>query len=208
MRSFKSVAWVGTTGAAALVCYIFSLQVAQERAGLSDVESQIRRTERSIQTLKTELGTRGRTHQLQHWASADFGFAAPRAGQFTDDEVTLANLDMPAEVPAMDAPVRTAAAPAPAADMPRAVQAVAPAPASERPAIRTASAAPRPAAADPLLHRASLPTGNDRIEARAPDARPRAARPAASLVDARTLQAIDARARTERAATSGERRQR
>jgi hypothetical protein len=104
-RGFRSVMWVAAIGAAALICYMFSMRVAEERAGLAELESQIRRAEQSIRTLKTELGTRSRVHQLQHWASADFGFAAPNASQFLQDEVTLANLDMPPAAPAIEAPV-------------------------------------------------------------------------------------------------------
>ena len=40
-RSFKSVAWVAAIGAAALICYMFSLQVAEERAGLAELEGEI-----------------------------------------------------------------------------------------------------------------------------------------------------------------------
>ena len=206
-RSFKSVAWVGAIGAAALVCYIFSMHVAEERAGLAELDAQISRTEQSIQTLKTELGTRGRVHQLQHWAAADFGFASPTAGQFVADEVTLANLDMPAEAATMEAPVRMAEAPAAAPTLPRAIQASAPAPAPERPAVRQASAGQ--AAGRPLLRRAALNTDEAAAERPRPAAaRPRAARSAGTLVDSRTLQDIDARARNERGGNRTETRPR
>jgi hypothetical protein len=197
-RSFKSVVWVGAIGAAAVTCYMFSLQVAEERAGLAELEAQIQRTRQSIQTLKTELGTRSRVHQLQHWASADFGFAAPVAGQFMQDEVTLASLDDPVEAPAMEAPVQLAQAPAPAPAMPRAVQASAPAPAPQRPAVRQASATPE----RPLLRQASVvtaaaaPKAPSRPAVRTAAPAPRPARPA--LVDQRTLRDIDSRASAER----------
>ncbi len=209
-RGFTSVMWVAAIGAAALICYMFSMRVAEERAGLAELEGQIRRAEQSIQTLKTELGTRSRVHQLQHWASSDFGFVAPTAGQFLQDEVTLASLDMPAPAPAMEAPVRMAAAPAtppaaPAASKP--VQAVAPAPAPVRPAVRQASTSP--AAERALLRRASAETSAARPKpakpaaartpaARTPAARTPAARPA-TLVNARTVERIERGTRAERA---------
>jgi hypothetical protein len=197
-RGFKSVVWVAAIGVAALVCYMFSLRVAEERAGLAELEGQIRRAEQSIQTLKTELGTRSRVHQLQHWAAADFGFASPTAGQFLQDEITLASLDMPAAAPAMESPVQMAAAPVAAPEQRKPVQAVAPAPAPTRPAVRQAST--QPAADRTLLRRASV------VEAPAPAARPKPAKPAAArapaarpaLVNDRTLQAIDRSARAER----------
>jgi|GEM_PF-3717701 len=207
-RSFTSVMWVAAIGAAALICYMFSLRVAEERAGLAELEGQIRRAEQSIRTLKTELGTRSRVHQLQHWASADFGFASPTANQFMRDEVTLASLDMPAAAPAIDAPVRMAAAApaAPAARAARPVQAVAPAPAPapQRPAVRQASA--EPAAERALLRRASVdnaPAATAQAAVRPKPARPVAARAPAARpgpVDQRTLQAIERSARAERGA--------
>jgi hypothetical protein len=196
-RGFRSVMWVAAIGAAALICYMFSMRVAEERAGLAELESQIRRAEQSIRTLKTELGTRSRVHQLQHWASADFGFAAPNASQFLQDEVTLANLDMPPAAPAIEAPVRMAAAPAAPPAQAKPVRAVAPAPAPAAPVVRQASA---PRAADPaLLRRASVEAPAARPKPAKPEAtRPSAPRPA--LVSARTIQAVDRGARPERTA--------
>lgn len=171
-RGFRSVIWVAAIGAAALICYMFSMRVAEERAGLAELESQIRRTELSIRTLKTELGTRSRVHQLQHWASADFGFVAPNADQFMADEVTLASLDMPAAAPAMEAPVQMASAPAAAPAPAKPAQAIAPrsTPAPAQPAVRQASTAP--AADRALLRRAS-------VDASTTAARPKPAKPAA-----------------------------
>ena len=199
-RGFKSMVWVATIGIAALVCYMFSLRVAEERAGLAELESQIRRAEQSIQTLKTELGTRSRVHQLQHWAAADFGFASPTADQFMRDEVTLASLDMPAAAPTMEAPVQMVAAPTAAPEQRKPVQAVSPAPAPSRPAVRQAST--QPTADRTLLRHASV------VQAPAPAARPKPAKPAAArapaarpaLVNDRTIQAIDRSARSERGA--------
>lgn len=196
-KSFKSVIWVGGVGAAALGCYICSLQVAEERVGLAELEAQIQRAKQSIQTLKTELGTRGRVHQLQHWASSDFGFASPGAGQFVQDEVALASLDAPVEASPAEAPVRMADAPAPAPELPRTIQASAPAAAPQRSAVRQASASPE----RPMLRQASVVSGaaaapQAAVRAAAPG--PRAARPTRPLVDPRTLRDIDGRANAER----------
>lgn len=194
---FKSVAWVGGIGSAALVCYMFSMQVAEERASLAQLEAQIRRTEVSIQTLKVELNTRGRVHQLQHWASSDFGFTSPKAAQFLDDEVKLASLQSPQEAP-MEEPVRVADAPAAPADLPKPVQAAAPAPAPQRPVVRQASA-PSNEAQRTLLRRAAVEqapraTPKPSKPASPPSAKAEASRP---LVSARALQAIDQGARAE-----------
>lgn len=221
-RSFKSVGWVAGIGAAALTCYMFSLSVASERAELARLDSQIVELKQSIRTLNTELGTRGRVHQLQHWASADFGFTAPSAGQFLESEVTLAQLELPSERSAMEPPVRMADASQPAPAMPRVVQASAPsaAPAPARPAVTVASQ-PR-AAQQPLLRQASVtrtPTTTQRPAATAqrssaaPQRSAAAERPAAtpqrnanrasSLLNDRTLRELSARERSEGRATAG-----
>jgi len=161
-RSFKSVGWVAGIGAAALTCYMFSLSVAAERAELTQLEGEIVQLQRSIRTLNTELGTRARVNQLQHWASADFGFTAPAASQFLENEVTLAQLEVRPETSPMEAPVVMANAQPPAPAMPRVVQASAssPAPAPARPSV-TNAAQPRTqgqaqAAAQPLVRQASV----------------------------------------------------
>jgi len=208
-RSFKSVGWVAGVGAAALTCYMFSLSVASERAELAQLDSQIVELKQSIRTLNTELGTRGRVHQLQHWASADFGFTAPAAGQFLESEVTLAQLELPSQASPMEAPVRMASAPQPAPDMPRVVQASAPsaAPAPARPAV-TVAAQPR-VQQQPLLRQASVTRTPAVATPRAAAAQPPAAAPqrtatrASSLINERTLRDLSARERSERRPTAG-----
>ena len=213
-RSFKSVGWVAGIGAAALTCYMFSLSVAAERAELAQLDSRIVNLKQSIRTLNTELETRGRVHQLQHWASADFGFAAPGANQFLEGEVTLAQLELPSQASAMESPVRMADAPQPAPAMPRVVQASAPSAASTpaRPAVTVASQ-PR-TQQQPLLRQASVTRTSTPAEARpaaaqrTPTSRSatppqRATTRAASLLDERTLRELSARERSESRPTAG-----
>ncbi|HEX8654175.1 MAG TPA: hypothetical protein VF693_03000, partial [Allosphingosinicella sp.] len=156
-RSFKSVVWVAGVGAAALGCYMLSLQVAAERSELAKVEQRIVRARQTIRDLQTELGTRGRLSQLEQWNSEVLALSAPVAGQFVDNEVVLARLETRSNGElAEGAPVRMAsaetAAPSPA---PQVRTAAAPAPAPERPQVRTA-AATTPAPAVPTVRRASL----------------------------------------------------
>lgn len=216
-RSFKSVAWVAAIGAAALICYMFSLRGAAERADLVQLDRDVVRLQQSIRTLQTELGTRGRIDQLQHWASADFGFAAPVASQFVADEMTLARLDQPTEPAPLETPVRMAqapatpspAAPSPAAPPVRTAPAPAPAPALPR-VIQAAApqrnARPAPAAApQPILHRASAATPTRaaprpaaspvRAATRAAATAPVQSRP---IVSEGTLRDLSARERAER----------
>ena len=80
-RSFRSVGWVAGIGAAALGCYMLSLQVAAERADLARVEGRILQTRQAIRNLQTELGTRGRMSQLESWNAEVLALSAPVAAQ-------------------------------------------------------------------------------------------------------------------------------
>ena len=196
--SFKSVGWVAGVGAAALGCYMLSLQVAAERAELARVEGRIVAARQAIRNLQTELGTRGRLQQLEHWNAEVLALSAPVAGQFVANEAVLARLetrepglDRGAEVQMASAetaanqaapPARPAVAAAPA-------EAARPAP---QPVVRRASLAAAEAPARPAPIRAALP---------APRPQPRAAAPVrtASLLDERTTRELGEAARAERA---------
>lgn len=156
-RGFKSVMWVAAVGGAALSCYMLSLRVATERADLARVEARIIATKQQIRSLQTELGTRGRLSQLEQWNADVLALAAPASGQYLEDEVALARLDLRDQTIAERAEVRMASADtsataptAPAGD--REVKA--------RPAIETG---PPPASVQPtLVHRASFAPGETR----------------------------------------------
>ena len=88
-RSFKSVGWVAGIGAAALGCYMLSLQVAAERAELAGIEARIVRARQAIRDLQTELGTRGRLQQLESWNANVLALSAPTSPQYLDNDLTL-----------------------------------------------------------------------------------------------------------------------
>jgi hypothetical protein len=92
-RGFKPVGWVAGVAAAALGCYMLSLNVAAERAELKKLEWRIITAKRDIRTLQTELGTRGRLQQLESWNTNVLALSAPTADQFVASEVTLARFD-------------------------------------------------------------------------------------------------------------------
>ncbi|MGZ8361902.1 MAG: hypothetical protein ACXWUX_15395 [Allosphingosinicella sp.] len=204
-RGFKPVGWVAAIGAAALGCYMLSLQVAAERAELTALEHRIVRTQQSIRSLQTELGTRGRLQQLEQWNADLLALSAPAAGQFLESNVSLARFDVrqpsfgdQAEVrvaAAEAAPERPAAAKPPvrlaAADMATPARIATPAPAETAPA-------------QPLLRRASLTVPPGATPSAAP-ARPAtapariataASRPSV-LLDESTLRDLRAASRTE-----------
>jgi hypothetical protein len=142
-RGFKPVGWVAAVATAALGCYMLSLNVAAERAELSDVEQQIILTKREIRALQTELGTRGRLQQLEHWNADVLALSAPASGQFLNDEFTLARYSEPQKSFEDRARVRMAsveAAPAQPAPQPSVGPGFIPAPAPlDKPVVRQAS---------------------------------------------------------------------
>jgi hypothetical protein len=206
-RGFKPVAWVAAIGTAALSCYMLSLQVAAERAELASLERRIVRTHQDIRSLQTELGTRGRLQQLEHWNAEVLALSAPVAGQFLESGLTLARFDTREAPGQVHEQVRLAsadtAATAPAAaPQPAVVQARAPSPAErpvavEPPLVRRASLEIAPAAKP-----ASLRPAVTQVRAAAPaSARPKAtqarATAPASLLDEGTLREIGAQAESE-----------
>ena len=115
MRGFSHILWTIGAGAAVLVCYLISLQVATSRAELERVERQIALASRDIRNLETEIGTRGRLAQLERWNVNFLRLSAPDADQFAADAYVVAAMVRPEEPSRMDAPIIYAQAPAPAA---------------------------------------------------------------------------------------------
>lgn len=109
-RGFKPVGWVAAVATAALGCYMLSLNVAAERAELAKVEQQIVLATREIRALQTELGTRGRLQQLEHWNADVLALSAPVSGQFLRDEFILASYSKPQKSLEDQAKVRMASA--------------------------------------------------------------------------------------------------
>jgi len=193
VRGFRPVAWVAGVGAAALCCYMLSLQVAAERADLAGLERQIVETRQDIRSLQTELGTRGRLQQLEHWNAEVLALSAPVAGQFLESNLSLARFDV--QQRSFDqAEVRLASTePAPASPA-RVVQApvrLAAAPVHLAP---TAPAVGSPT--QPLVRRASLTTLPSPASS-APAARP-VVQARSTLLDESTLSDLRAESRTER----------
>ncbi|HEX8402531.1 MAG TPA: hypothetical protein VF628_12600 [Allosphingosinicella sp.] len=119
-RGFKPVGWVAAVGGAALGCYMLSLNVASERAELAKVERQIIAAKQEIRSLQTELGTRGRLQQLEHWNAEVLALSAPAATQFVENEMMLARFEthertIEEKAKVQMASVATGAAAAPAA---------------------------------------------------------------------------------------------
>lgn len=86
------------------------------------IKSEVRLAERKIVSLareklrlETEFQSRASQRQLAEWNAVEFGYVAPRAGQFLENETQLASLGTPARADAPQ-PIRIARAAAPVED--------------------------------------------------------------------------------------------
>ncbi|HEV2746220.1 MAG TPA: hypothetical protein VGW34_02855 [Allosphingosinicella sp.] len=153
-RGFKPVGWVAAVAAAALGCYMLSLNVAAERAELAGVERNIVAAKQDIRSLQTELGTRGRLAQLDQWNAEVLALAAPTSAQFLRDEFTLARFDQREKTIEERAKVQMASA------------TVVPKPRPEpkvAPADYAAAALATAQQPKPVVRRASLILGEDKL---------------------------------------------
>lgn len=83
---------------------------------VNSVKGQVRLTERRIVALEreklmleTEFETRANQQQLADWNDVDFGYVAPKASQYIDNERQLAQYGTP-RAPGAPAPIRVASA--------------------------------------------------------------------------------------------------
>ena len=198
VRSFRPVLSVATVAFAALSCYLVSLRVAAERAGLEDVETKIVLAQRDIRTLQTEIGTRGRLEQLERWNVKVLALSAPKADQFVDGGYQLARLARPSDEVDMTAPVVLASAPKTAAPI---VNDDADVAATQTAAPSMPRAAPRNDGAASLMHVASyrVTTIDKSVEPRTPTTSVKAAPAKLSRVPA---QAVSATTKPVRIATA------
>ncbi len=172
---FRAVGWVASVAAAALSCYLVSLQVAAERGQLMKLERRILSARQDVRQLQTELYTRGRLVQLERFNSDFLGLQAPKVSQYATGAVQLAAYLQPR--PGAIAPVVVASASV-AAAVPAVVAAAYARPSA--PASAPAPAAPRPAsAAETMVHHATYaaPAPRPAIERVALATRPAVVRP-------------------------------
>lgn len=184
-KGFKPMGWVAGVAAAALGCYMLSLNVAAERAELASIESRIVAAKQDIRQLQTELGTRGRLAQLDRWNAEVLALSAPGSAQFLDSALTLARFDQ--RQPTIEERAEVHLASLETTDAPKAPEAK----------VVTASYAPTPALdkpSRPLVRQASLVVTEDEPM---PKFRP------AGLLDAELVAEIRDTARSEKKQSEG-----
>ncbi|MCL9998642.1 MAG: hypothetical protein NBV68_04620 [Erythrobacter sp.] len=120
----RSLGWAAVLAICLAAVVVLSFKVHAVRSEVLLAERQLIALQRETLLLETEFETRASQRQLAEWNAVEFGYEAPRAGQFLDGERQLASLG---EVrgPDAPAPIRLASADA-GADAARAAAADAP----------------------------------------------------------------------------------
>jgi hypothetical protein len=119
----RSLGWFAVLAICAGLVVVLSFKVHAVKSEVLLAERQLIALQRETLLLETEFETRASQRQLAEWNAVEFGYAAPRAGQFLEGERQLASLG---EIrrPGAPAPIRLAraeaadGAPAPAAEAP------------------------------------------------------------------------------------------
>lgn len=88
----RSLGWAAALAICVALVTILSFKVHAVKSEVLLAERQLIALERETLLLETEFQTRASQRQLGVWNNVEFGYAAPRAGQFLDGERQLASL--------------------------------------------------------------------------------------------------------------------
>jgi hypothetical protein len=105
----RSLGWIAVLAICTAVVTILSFKVHAVKSEVLLAERQLIALERETLLLETEFQTRASQRQLAEWNNVEFGYQAPRAGQFLDGERQLASLGQRLG-PDAPAPIRMARA--------------------------------------------------------------------------------------------------
>jgi hypothetical protein len=105
----RSLGWAAVLAVCAALVVVLSFKVHAVRSEVLLAERQLIALERETLLLETEFETRASQRQLAEWNTVEFGYAAPRAGQFLEGERQLASLGE-GRGPDAPAPIRLARA--------------------------------------------------------------------------------------------------
>lgn len=105
----RQIGWAMALGICILAFAALTFQVNTVKSAVRLAERQIIELEREKILLETEFQTRANQQQLADWNRIEFGYGAPEAGQYLENERQLADLGMPRQAGAPD-PIRVARA--------------------------------------------------------------------------------------------------
>lgn len=105
----RSLGWMAVLAICVAMVVVLSVKVHAVRSEVLLAERRLIALERETLLLETEFQTRASQRQLAEWNTVEFGYEAPRAGQFLDGERQLASLGQRLG-PDAPAPIRLARA--------------------------------------------------------------------------------------------------
>jgi hypothetical protein len=103
----RSIGWIALLGLCAALVLVLSFRVNALRSQVHREEQRIISLRQEKMYLETEFETRANQQQLKAWNDVEFGYVAPGAGQYLENERQLASLSKPSE-PDAPAPIRVA----------------------------------------------------------------------------------------------------
>ena len=106
--AMRRVGWVAVLAVCFALLVGLSLRVNALRSEVRVAERKIVALRHETMYLETEFETRANQQQLAQWNAVEFGYIAPGAGQYLENERELAALGQPAAADA-PAPIRVAA---------------------------------------------------------------------------------------------------
>ncbi|WP_420384011.1 hypothetical protein [Novosphingobium sp.] len=108
-RRLRSIGWMATLVVCVALVMILAFRVNALRSQVHMSQARIIALKAETMYLETEFETRANQQQLKTWNDVEFGYAAPIASQYLDNERQLASYAKPVE-PDAPAPIRVASA--------------------------------------------------------------------------------------------------
>lgn len=105
----RSVGWIALLALCAALVMILAFRVNALRSQVHRAEVHIVALKQEKMYLETEFETRANQQQLKAWNDVEFGYVAPTASQYLENERQLAAWSKPSELDA-PAPIRVASA--------------------------------------------------------------------------------------------------
>jgi hypothetical protein len=105
----RSMGWVAVLAVCVALVMVMAFRVNALRSQVHQSQARIAALKAETMYLETEFETRANQQQLKAWNDVEFGYVAPTATQYLDNERQLASYAKPAE-PGAPAPVRVASA--------------------------------------------------------------------------------------------------
>ena len=116
----RRIGWIAALATCTALYLMLHLKVHAVRSQVVSAERQIIALEQQKSFLETEFETRANQLQLAAWNNVDFGYTAPTARQFLENERQLASFGTP-RAPGAPEPIRVADGSGEAPEYPRLV---------------------------------------------------------------------------------------